>query len=376
MVDRNWFSSAFIVVLIPCAIFRFVVFAPFGYYWALASTHWDVIKDHVELHNGTYPSIIATGEKIASKWGTFGFYWNFAVWIPTFWFPPPLNLPFTVIDTVITIYLARASHYQTAYAPHSKGSCTSAAHDWYRPPGANESFFEAAARLNSTVATPTKMCRTFVEEWQYGIVLSAFYATISLLNIIAFLGAIFGARRDGESLLTFVTNLLKVVLEQALNVPKGIALLVVGFLWSLPQCMFRCLPLSIKSPVRFGRRYAVKSVLGAEQKAELGIMEMKTVYEQKKRQHMPCYQGGGGEPSPLSNFLSIYDMLMVVTEELHYTDIMNLSRVSKSVREAVLPAGDLGRRVQAFRRYTCHGAQRTLCWLCDKQICNVSSWDL
>jgi|TARA_R110002003_G_scaffold135_6_gene12551 hypothetical protein len=162
----------FIIVLIPCAVFRFIIFAPFGYYWAHASTHWDVIKGHAELHNGLYDPTIAIGEKIASNWGTFGFYWNFAFWIPSFWFPPPLNLPFTVIDTVTTIYLARATHYQTAYVPHSKGSCAGAAYDWHRPAGANESFFEAAARLNATVATPVKMCRSFVEEWQYGITLS------------------------------------------------------------------------------------------------------------------------------------------------------------------------------------------------------------
>jgi hypothetical protein len=67
----------FIAVLVPCAVFRFVVFAPFGYYWAYASTHWKVIKNNVELHNGLYNPTIATGEKIASNWGTFAFYWNF-----------------------------------------------------------------------------------------------------------------------------------------------------------------------------------------------------------------------------------------------------------------------------------------------------------
>jgi hypothetical protein len=202
--------------------------------------------------------------------------------------------------------------------------------------------------------------------------LSAFYATISFLNILAFLGAISASRRDGEPLLTFAANLLKIGLEHLFNIPKGIALLLVGILWFLPECIFRCLPLSFKSEVRFGRRYAIKTVLGAEQKAELGVMEMKSIYKQKQRQRMHRYQGGSGEPSHLSGFLNIYDMLILVAEELHYTDIKNLSRVSKSVREAVLPAHDLDRRIQTFRRYTCPGAQKVDCWLCDKQICTVS----
>jgi hypothetical protein len=160
------------LALVPSMVIRFTVFAPFGYYWAHATTHWKVINTHAQLSNGFYPIAIVSGEKIASKWGTFAFYWNFAAWIPTFWFPPPLNLPFTIIDTVITVYISLATHYQTGYAPHSKKSCNGAAYDWYKPPGANESFFQAAARLNGTVTTPVRMCRSFVEEWQYGVALS------------------------------------------------------------------------------------------------------------------------------------------------------------------------------------------------------------
>lgn len=66
-------------------------------------------------------------------------------------------------------------------------------------------------------------------------------------------------------------------------------------------------------------------------------------------------------------------MLIAVAEEMHYLDIMNLSRVSKSIREVVLPAHDFDRRVDVFRRYTCPGKEKTDCWVCDKQICAVSS---
>jgi hypothetical protein len=68
------------LVLIPCAVIRFILFAPAGYYRAYGSTHWDVIKDHVVLHNGFYNPAIAVGEKFASHWGTFAFFWNI-VWI-------------------------------------------------------------------------------------------------------------------------------------------------------------------------------------------------------------------------------------------------------------------------------------------------------
>jgi hypothetical protein len=76
------------------------------------------------------------------------------------------------MDTATTVYIAKATHYQTGYVPHTKGSCGTAAYDWHRPTGANESFFEAAGRLNGTFVSPAKMCSTFVVEWQYGIVIS------------------------------------------------------------------------------------------------------------------------------------------------------------------------------------------------------------
>jgi hypothetical protein len=71
----------FLLVLVPVAVIRFVLFVPFGYYWTHSTNHRDVIKDHVELYNGTYDPAIAKGERLAASWGTFIFYWNFAVWV-------------------------------------------------------------------------------------------------------------------------------------------------------------------------------------------------------------------------------------------------------------------------------------------------------
>jgi hypothetical protein len=165
-------SGMYMLVLVPNAVIRFALFAPLGYYWTLSNNHWNLIKGFAELRDGGFDPAIATGEKLAARWGTFTFYWNFAVWIASFWFPPPLNLPFTVIDSVATGYLSLATHYQTGSVPHSKASCSGAAYSWHRPPGANESFYETAGRLNTTTATPVDMCKSFVEEWQYGIAVS------------------------------------------------------------------------------------------------------------------------------------------------------------------------------------------------------------
>jgi hypothetical protein len=162
----------FILAIIPNALLRIIMFILFLYYSNDARRHSKVISSHELLHNGTYNLNFAAGEKLAGQWGHFGFIWNFVVGLCTFWLPAPFNAPFTVVDTIVAVYLAKATHYQTPLIPHSKGSCNNAAYDWAKPPGANESYFEAVARLNGTVTTPVNMCKSFVREWQYGVSVS------------------------------------------------------------------------------------------------------------------------------------------------------------------------------------------------------------
>jgi hypothetical protein len=164
----------------------------------------------------------------------------------------------------------------------------------------------------------------------------------------------------------------KVALVILLAIPKRIMLILVVVLWYLPSSCFRRLPSSLKSKVRVGRHYAFKRGLGVEQKAELEITELKDMYKQSRRKKGPRYQGGSGEASPLSNFLGIYDILIIVSGDLHYSDILNLSRVSKSVRESVLPEHDFDRRIIMFQRYSCSATTKTFCWICHKQMCDVN----
>jgi hypothetical protein len=189
---------------------------------------------------------------------------------------------------------------------------------------------------------------------------------------MAFFGALRDTRRQGKTTIDMLMALCKSALNCLTAIPRGILTLLLLLLWFLPQCIFRCLPISLKAKVRFGRRYALKSVWGLEQKAELEVTELKDMYKQNQRKQLPRYNGGPGEACPLSDFLGVYDMLMAVTEDMHYLDVMTLSRISKSVREVVLPAHDSDRRIKTFRRYTCPGKEKMECWMCDKQICTVS----
>ncbi|KAF2264753.1 hypothetical protein CC78DRAFT_543800 [Lojkania enalia] len=332
----------------PVAVLRFIIFVPFGIYQGIAKNHWNVIKDHPEqLQDGVFNHLIAKGEHRAKTWGILGFYWSFTVWLPAIIVPPPFDLMFYAVDVVVAVMLSITTHLQSKYSPDDMDSCTSTgSHEWQLPPGHNESFFEASARLNATSTTPAAMCKSYVEEWQYGIVLSLFCSLIAFLgitsSIIIFLKTVRNNRRQR------VSN-AKWLLQTAAKFPKNLFAVGVGLVY-IVLLAFRCLPLTVKSRVRYTRRYADKVM--------------------RKKPGVRHLSAAGGKPNSLADFLSIYDILMSVVPYLHYIDIINLSLASKSVHEAVLPDTDYDRRITHFRMYTCRAQSRKQCWVCTNQICN------
>jgi hypothetical protein len=208
------------------------------------------------------------------------------------------------------------------------------------------------------------------------IILSAnagrfFYALISFFGILAFVGSLHETEQASKTWFELSKATGSVIWACMCGMPRVLAYLVLTLVWALPEAIFRCLPLSVKGPVRQARRSVWKTGLGAEQKVEMKmtvlVTEVKTTRATKGR-----FQGGEGQNTPLAEFLGIYDMLMLVTQELHYIDIMRLSRVSRSVREAVLPPQDYNRRLDVFKMYTCPGEEKACCWACNSQICTVS----
>jgi hypothetical protein len=157
---------------------------------------------------------------------------------------------------------------------------------------------------------------------------------------------------------------------------KGSKFLVHGLfapIYWLPVLLFRFLPLSIKSRVRFARRYGLKAGQGVEEKSETQMKVLVKKTGMGGKRHIGMYESkGNGQPTSLADFLAIYDMLIAVVENLHYVDLVNLGRVSRSVREVVLPSDAYAQRMIHFKMYTCHGESKWECWSCLNLICQVS----
>lgn len=201
-----------------------------------------------------------------------------------------------------------------------------------------------------------------------------FYALISLLQMLAFFGTITTAKNQANHTKQSWTDIAKSTFYCVGQIPRGAMLLSWALGVILPEYIFRCLPQWIQTPVRYGERQVVKAGLGVVQETEMQVTEVTTGVKHRIRaRENGKYAGGDGEQTPLAEFLGIYDMLMLVTEHLHYIDINNLSRVSKSVREAVLPEQDFERRMKVFKLYTCSTTpHKEQCWTCNNQVCAVS----
>ncbi|KAF2705816.1 hypothetical protein K504DRAFT_439067 [Pleomassaria siparia CBS 279.74] len=356
----------------PVGLLRFIVFIPCGVLYSIASNHWNVIRKNPELHSGLYGFAVVHGEQFAHRWTKFGYFWNFAVWIPDIVAPAPFSVVFAMVDTAIAILMSISASNQTAYAPHNIDYCGgTASHDMWLPAGNNESFYEASARLNATQTNSFQMCKSYVVEWQYGIVISVFYTLIAFINVMVcayeFMDRIKKPKKQDKSFAKWVWN-------AAVALPVVICTLLVTVLYVVPVLFFRCLPISAKAKTRYMRRYTMKSGQAIMQVGQVQLEKLKCRVS-KKRGMEKRYQGGvAGEPTGLADFLGIYDILILVVENLHYADIVNLSLACKSVRESVLPADDYERRLLHFNMYTCD-EPKTQCWVCANQICATCTYE-
>jgi hypothetical protein len=150
------------------------------------------------------------------------------------------------------------------------------------------------------------------------------------------------------------------------TIPSTVILCIRAIVFDIPKCLFRaCLPKAVKSRVRVGRRFAIKVGTAVEQKTETKLR----IWSSRPREQYIDTEPKESLP-PFARFISNYDVLILLVQELHYTDVLMLAQTCKSVRGGVLPSYDFDRRLTVFGRYTC-GTFKHRCWACANQVCEV-----
>lgn len=115
--------------------------------------------------------------------------------------------------------------------------------------------------------------------------------------------------------------------------------------------------------------------------SKTGVGLRKTIFRPKRRQYKNSkqirarYEAVSTEQNekihPLARFL-FWDMLILVAEDLHYSDIINLTLTSKQLRATILPPADRLVRLDLLKKHTLDSKSQMQCDVCGAPVCRVS----
>ena len=195
------------------------------------------------------------------------------------------------------------------------------------------------------------------------------YALIASLNIIVCICVCKMILRTSENRPKPIGRTL---LYLAAELPRFMVLVLTAIIRLIPMIIMRFLPHSARARLSFACRYVTKAGQALEEQSEIQLQTIRHKSKKEPEQHQYVAKGVG-RPNRLTEFLGIYDILILVLKNLHYTDIATLSLVSRSVREILVPTGAHAQRILHLQMYTCRRRAKAQCWSCTNQICTVST---
>ncbi|KKZ62181.1 hypothetical protein EMCG_03319 [[Emmonsia] crescens] len=356
---------------LPSGVFRFAGHTVLGVYMSSASTTYNYVKNHAAIVQQPpfHPNTLYLSH-LASKWSTIGFWWNFAMWIPTLAAPSLVVTIIGLFDVTLMVYFGIITVHQGAYIPHSTGPCRTA-DTWQVPMNGNGSYFRILETLNTYPDKPEthilsdKICKDFVSQWRLGVGSLVIYILVSFSNvIIGLIVSIRGIRSqmppEGRRKEPYIFTALKVVLLIPYCIYYGLII--------LSRLSIYALPYSIQSRIRFGLRYINK----ASQVVYVPIQELLqktpislTCFKRRRSppEHKEVQVETKSESAPLARFLHI-DVLTLVAQHLHYQDLLNLSLASKEMRRTLFPDGHFGNGARILRIYACDRDTKAGCFSC------------
>ncbi|KAI9767063.1 MAG: hypothetical protein M1839_004637, partial [Geoglossum umbratile] len=254
---------------------------------------------------------------------------------------------------------------QATYIPHSVKGCLNA-DKWQVGDSGGESFFHMAGRLNKTMVSAQVMCRNYVATWVMAI------AAASLTAVSAFICFTPSAIETYQKSAGMTDFLRLFFLE---SVPKAL-MLIPWLLWLVPRFLVHLIPRTMRARILYSIRYLAK--FSGRVRAPMAI-KMRSLRQERDLGSTGDFPRGdsevlrsdwvpgGGDGASLARLL-VYDILVLIAQDLHFGDLTNLSLASKNVRQAIFPAPEFAARSECLRRYSCAG-EKGRCWACDIQIC-------
>lgn len=160
-----------------------------------------------------------------------------------------------------------------------------------------------------------------------------------------------------------------------LNAAWVIPLIILKFVLVIFDLLVSILPFKIPNMIRFPIRYITKAAQVLISPVWRGGRRAISAPNQIKLRAFKKQKETDIDMSTIKNerLLHIlhFDTLSLISQHLHYTDIINFSLASKAVRELTFPASDLANRRRLYKKYTCEEVTKSNCFVCRRQICEV-----
>ncbi|KAK2807529.1 hypothetical protein FQN50_005397 [Emmonsiellopsis sp. PD_5] len=310
-------------------------------------------------------TLYATG--LAYKWSKIGLIWNLVLLVPTLFAPSVCIWLIGIVDIVFTVYFAIAVALQAQFIPQSSSACQHA-DTWQVHGNDTESFFHAVAGFNATGISAKEVCEEFVTQRKWGTASLVLFGLNSFSNtFLSLLISMWCVRSVPDK--TWLVSSFEVLMEvfmlglASLKIPA----IFLCFIFALqPEC--------IKPPVRFASHFVSRACQTVYTPIwrHLKLLHPRHLLSWRHRPHTENEEEKWNRATPVSGGSSLADFLHVdiltlVSEHLHYQDLVNLSLVSKRLRRTVFPNGHGRSGASMLRRYACNPATRSQCWACRYQ---------
>ncbi|KAM5386866.1 hypothetical protein ACJZ2D_000159 [Fusarium nematophilum] len=273
------------------------------------------------------------GLQLVGQVGCATFAWNFVMFAASGPADGVALFLIGVVDLVLTVLLLFGAVQQVRFMPRSYGGCDGAI-DWKNGTD-GRNYFLVVNESTTGYSSPERVCNAYVHNWAVTVACIVLYCLCTMSTLLV--GGLESCLSTRNTCGSF----------------KG--------LWSFLIFPITY-PVGLVSPsIRFALRYTLKFL--ARGRSPRPHRSRRPIYTKMPRV--------GSEKSEILQEPKVLPAPVVdmITQRLHFADLVSLSQSSRQLRTAFFGHGDVAKELERLRQYCCEGNKKSQCKICDRQVC-------
>ncbi|KAK4040818.1 hypothetical protein C8A01DRAFT_15382 [Parachaetomium inaequale] len=324
-------------------IIRFICHIPSGMMGARSLTNYNYSMGLGDIYDVIpHGKTFIQGMGVVGYAGVFTLAWNFVMFGASPFCRGSLLGLIGVVDLVLTIILTAGVAMQGQFLPGSYEACNGAS-DWNNGTDGRNFFVVANATDSFGIYGPDSICHNMMENWVFAIVVIMFYMISGIINIsLGFLGepgTIAEPYSFGQYDIDHFSWLFKPV----------------RLLFKPVHMLYRFLRGSSYISFRYMSKYLARN------------KEANRPTAKQSQEGGNPYEKSASEPQSLRLPM---ELVIMITKDLHWTDLANLGRTSRYLRTLFFGADNPAQVARDLRHFACKdGGPLINCAVCSIQTC-------